>query len=402
MAAAHQMWDNMSIDAMFELLDVSGHYNFSMEEFMNVADQFSSDNRWFSPQAELTIIIIFALLIAVGLICNGAVFYIIIRKGCRQSSRNWYILNMAGSDILTCAVCTPLTVVRLVMKNWVLGQALCKMVTSLQCVYVGVSTFTLVALAGDRYCAIIYNKHQANFKRCVCLCISLIWLASFCISLPMVIVHDIEHVVSFNGNIMWSLCLEKWESETLVTFYTILLLLLQYLSPLIAIVVIHVFIVRFLRSRFQSYCVDDVNIRRKRRRHQKNIFLLSSMAISFGVAWFPLHAINAMASIDHTLFTGLPFTHIHAACVILAFSSVCLNPIIYGLLNSNFRRDLLKMCMPNRSLQPVSRMSAYTDITRRSSPNVEHMGLISSAHTDLGLSNMQLHRVRNCAAESNF
>ena len=398
----HDLPDNLSIDAMLELLDVGGHYNFSLEEFMNVADQFSSDNRWFSSQVELIIISIFSLLIVVGLICNGAVFYIIVRKGCRQSSRNWYILNMAGSDILTCAVCMPLTVVRLIMKNWVLGQALCKMVTSLQCVYLCVSTFTLVALAGDRYCAIVYNKHQANFRRCVCVLICLIWLSSFLISLPIVIVHDIEHVVSFNGNVIWSLCLEKWESETLVTVYNTLLLLLQYLSPLIAIVVIHVFIVRFLRRRFQSCCVDDANIRRKRRRHQKNIFLLSSMAISFGVAWFPLHAINGMASLDHTLFTGMPFPQIHAACVILGYSSVCLNPVIYGLLNSNFRRDLLKMCMSSHNSQPAGRMSAYTDITRRSSPNVEQMGLINSAHTELGLSNTQLYRVRNGAAESNL
>ncbi|GFO36931.1 neuropeptide y receptor type 1 [Plakobranchus ocellatus] len=394
--------DNLTFDDVLGFVDFGENYNFSVDEFLNVADQFSSDNRWFSPNAETAIIATFSLLIVVGLLCNGVVFYIIARKGSRQSSRNWYILNMAGSDILTCAICAPLTVVRLVMKNWFLGQALCKMVTSLQCVYVCVSTFTLVALAGDRYCAIVYNKHQANFKRCVCACISLIWIASFCISSPMVYVHDIEHVTSFNGNIMWSLCLEKWESETLLTVYTILLLLIQYLSPLIAIVVIHLIIVRFLKSRFQACCVDDANIRRKRRRHQKNIFLLSSMAISFGVAWFPLHIINALAYIDYNLFLGMPFPLIYAVCVILAFTSVCLNPIIYGLLNSNFRRDLVKMCVTNHSSPPPGRLSAYTDITRRSSPNVEHMGLIASAHTELGFSNTQLYRVRNGAAESNF
>ncbi|XP_005093103.1 neuropeptide Y receptor type 5-like [Aplysia californica] len=385
-------FDLNNITSMLEMLDVPVSYqNFSLEELLSVSKEYEADNRWFSRDEELVIIVLFSFLSVLGLLGNGLVFYIIARKGWKQSSRNWYILNLACSDILTCVMCKPLTVVRLILKNWVLGGALCKVVPSLQTMYVFVSTFTIVALAVDRYSSIIYNNHQTRFKRWVFVCLCFIWLVSLGVSVPMMVVHDIEHVKGFNGNVLYSLCLEKWQSETAITSYTVLMLLLQYLSPLIAIVVLHFLIGRFLRSRFQTTSPENISVRRKRRRHRKNILLLSSMAISFGVSWFPLHFINALATIDYSFFQGLDFPLIHAVCMMLAFSSVCLNPVIYGLLNTNFRRDLIKMCGGGHE----QRFSVYTDFTRRSSPNPEQLGLISSTPIEMGISNTNLCRIRN-------
>lgn len=379
MAMELSMGMNMSVDTMFELLDIPASFrgNYSIEEYLRVANEYTEDKKWFTHGEEVAIICSFAVVSFLGLIGNGLVIYIICRKGCRQSSRNWFILNLAASDILTCVLCKPLTVVRLVLKNWVLGEFMCKMVPSLQTVYVLVSTFTLVALAVDRYSSIIYNNHRARFKGWVTICIVFIWVAAIGISTPSAVVHKIKHVQGFNGKVLYSLCLERWKSETAVATYTASLLLLQYLSPLIAIVVLHLLIGRFLRSRFRHHCEDEPNARRKKVRHRKNMLLLSSMAISFGVAWFPLHLVSAWATINYSYFQGINFPLVHAMCMILAFSSVCVNPVIYGLLNTNFRRDLVKICRGN---QP--RYSVYTDYTRRSSHNAEQLGLISASPND--------------------
>lgn len=377
-------------NATLEFLNLRDTFNFSMEEFMLVSQEYQADNRWFSKEVEYSIIFCFAVLICIGIISNGLLFYVIIRKGCRQSSRNWYILNLAGSDILTCAVCKPLTVVRLVMKDWVLGETMCKLAPTLQTVYVLVSTFTLVALAVDRYSAIMYNKHQTHVRRSVFICLSLIWTVSICMSVPMVVVHEIEHVKGFNGSVLYSLCIEKWGSESTSRVYNILMLLFQYLSPLISIVVLHLLIGRFLQSRFHSSSASDVSIRRKRRRHRKNILLLSTIAISFGVVWFPLHFVNALATVNYSFFKGVNFPLLYAIFMMLAFSSVCLNPVIYGLLNTNFQRDLIMICGVQKQ-----RFSFYTDYTRRSSPNLEQLGLISCTPNELGISNGNLCRIKN-------
>ena len=106
----------------------------------------------------------------------------------------------------------------------------------------------------------------------------------------------------FMGDVLYTVCLEQWPSQAALTAYTVCVVLLQYLSPLAAILTLHLLIANFLRMRIVSEgCarLPEAQWRRKRRRHRKNLCLLTSMAASFAVAWLPLHIVNALASIDY-------------------------------------------------------------------------------------------------------
>ncbi|XP_076438125.1 QRFP-like peptide receptor [Babylonia areolata] len=323
--------------------------NYSLDDFLRVSMDYQQEDHWFSSAAEACLIFFFVVFIVLGLVGNGLVCFIIIGNGWRQSSRNWYILNLALSDILTCVLCKPLTLVRLVLKNWPLGSVLCKLVPSLQTVYVFVSTLTLVALAVDRYRSVMSTGH---FRHRVlwatpCPCLAVIWGASVSIALPIFLVHRLQEVKGFGGYVLYTVCLEQWQSQSSLTVYTVFVLLLQYLSPLAAIVTLHLLIGKFLRMRIvaggSSSRMADTQWRRKRKRHRKNMMMLSSMAVAFAVTWLPLHLVNALASFDYHMFEHTNFPLIHASSMLIAFSSVCLNPVIYGLLNSNFRRDLRRL-----------------------------------------------------------
>ena len=125
------------------MLDVeessSGHGNYSLEDFLRVTRDYEQEDHWFQMSEELCFVFLFVFFSVMGLVGNGLVCFIIIRKGSKQSSRNWYIFNLAVSDILTCVLCKPFTLVRLVLKNWPLGSVMCQTVPSLQTVYVFVS-----------------------------------------------------------------------------------------------------------------------------------------------------------------------------------------------------------------------------------------------------------------------
>ncbi|XP_076461516.1 prolactin-releasing peptide receptor-like [Babylonia areolata] len=377
---------------LLEMLDVddySGHHsNYSLEDFLRVAMDYEQEDHWFQPSEELCFILLFVFFIVLGLVGNGLVCFIIIRKGRRQSSRNWYILNLAVSDILTCLLCKPPTLVRLMLKNWPLGGALCKLVPSLQTVYVFVSTFTLVALAVDRYRAVMCPGQYSRVHVSPIYCLLLIWLLSMAIALPIFLVHRLEEVKGFGGYVLYTVCLEQWHSQTSLTVYTIFVLLLQYLSPLAAIVTLHLLIGNFLRLRIEAEGtarLPECQWQRKRQRHRKNMCLLTSMAASFAVSWLPLHVVNALASIDYLIFKNSNFPLIHAACMLLAFSSVCLNPVIYGLLNSNFRRDLQRMCVwRRRSAPPCRHFCGH--FPRKGSRHTEQCGLISASPLEVSQS----------------
>lgn len=79
------------------------------------------------------------------------------------------------------------------------------------------------------------------------------------------------------------------------------------------------------------------------------------------------------------VFQGIDFPFIHALCILVSFTSVCINPVIYGLLNTNFKRDLRGICKP-----PEPRCSpTYCRCLRGNSRTLEQCGLISGLPQEL-------------------
>ena len=284
---------------------------------------YEQEDHWFQTSEELCFILLFVFFSVMGLVGNGLVCFIIIRKGCRQSSRNWYILNLALSDIFTYVLCKPLTLVRLVLKNWPQGSVMCRMVPSLQTVYVFVSTLTLVVLAVDRYSAVMCNGRYSRLVLSPRYRLLLIWVVSVSIAVPIFVVHRLEEVKAFGGYVLYTVCLEQWNSQTSLTIYSIFVLLLHYLSPLTAILILHLLIGNFQHMRIGvegSSRAPDLQWRRKRRRHRKNKWLLTSMAVSFAVVWLPLHVVNALASFDYMVWV-----QVCQLDLFLTFSDRCLS-----------------------------------------------------------------------------
>lgn len=73
--------------------------------------------------------------------------------------------------------------------------------------------------------------------------------------------------------------------------------------------------------------------------------MLVSMVILFGSMWLPINLINLIADLElvdlncwkyyHAAFTG---------CHVIAMSSTCCNPFLYGRFNDSFRKEFLKFC----------------------------------------------------------
>ena len=72
-----------------------------------------------------------------------------------RTSWNLFIVNLALCDVVMCAVCMPFSLVKYVLKRWVLGATMCRVVPALATIDVFVSTLTILAIAGDRYSSIV-------------------------------------------------------------------------------------------------------------------------------------------------------------------------------------------------------------------------------------------------------
>lgn len=75
------------------------------------------------------------------------------------------------------------------------------------------------------------------------------------------------------------------------------------------------------------------------------MWILSSIAVVFALSWLPLTVFTLLVEFKphliqstETMYKAFAFTHM------IAMSTTCTNPLLYGWLNTNFRRDISGVC----------------------------------------------------------
>lgn len=102
----------------------------------------------------------------------------------------------------------------------------------------------------------------------------------------------------------------------------------------------------FSQNHSRSISVQEELLRRQRnRRYSKSCRILFYVFASFSLCWLPSALLNLI--VDYQIFNFKGYHHeLTIAWFIvnlIAVSSVCLNPILYGLLNRNFNIELANL-----------------------------------------------------------
>lgn len=107
-----------------------------------------------------------------------------------------YIFSLAFGDFLVILICVPLAGLPYVYEQWPwdgeLGDILCRGSEFAKDISIGVSIFTLVALASDRYTGIVnpLKKLQAR-SRMVLVIIAVTWSMAILFALPALIMSEV-------------------------------------------------------------------------------------------------------------------------------------------------------------------------------------------------------------------
>ncbi|KAJ1525273.1 hypothetical protein ONE63_010097 [Megalurothrips usitatus] len=262
--------------------------------------------------------------------------------------RHLYIANLAAADVLICVLALPGTLWWLA-NDWTgLGGgtssaayrhaaslALCRGLPGLQCACAGAAAGTVAAIALDRYRAIVTRAHDAtSSRRAVPRVIATIWVAAAALAAPLVFFHD---VLDLDGV---PRCVSLWPSPWGLDWrlaYACVRAVLHFLLPALSLCVVHTRISAYLHSRPMQW---------RRRRSRRTALVLGTVAAVFTFSWLPLTAFQ--------LLVTAPGQHrvMFACCHLLAMSSTLSNPLLYGWLNSHFRREIRAMlpccCAPTK------------------------------------------------------
>ncbi|KAL6724380.1 hypothetical protein Aduo_019274 [Ancylostoma duodenale] len=356
------------------------------------------------PSSSLYAIVPFAtvyfLFFILGLAGNILLIYVTLKNKILQSVQNMFILNLAASDVMMCLLSLPITPVTNIYKNWYFGNALCHLIPCVQGVSIFICTFSLGAIAVDRYILVVRPHTKPLSRRGAVIATLILWTLSFTVTLPYA--FNMEMVDFSPQGVCGKFCTERWTTALARRSYTMVVMFSQFALPftLMAFCYAHIFLVLNRRAKVKLRRMDERSIalenslparahqvteskqdemnepvnsfldkqEKERQRliqqNRRTTYILVAMVVWFGLTWLPHNVVSLIIEYDETqtffrLFGREEldisyllnlFTH----C--FAMSNNVVNPLLYAWLNPTFRKLVVTTIFGSVGKRGSSRM----------------------------------------------
>ncbi|XP_078573424.1 G-protein coupled receptor 54-like [Branchiostoma floridae x Branchiostoma japonicum] len=279
-----------------------------------------------------------AVVFLVGLTGNSLVIYVVARFQEMHTVTNYYISNLAVTDLAFLICCLPFSAVKHVTFEWELGLFMCKFVSYMMQVTVQATCLTLAVLSVDRYCAIVHPVTSMSFrtKKVAKIICASVWAASALLGIPVAVNYELVEY-DYYGRRYY--CQEVWQSESGQRSYMLYTVLLAYVIPLACCGACGVLIIRRLLTRMERHPAQQRNQARQTRR---TTCIIVSVVVIFALSWLPNHAINLWRVYNLKAELTDTIGALKAAALILSYSNSAVNPFVYTLIGENYRNCLKK------------------------------------------------------------
>lgn len=295
----------------------------------------------YTPVSKMIFSLLYLIIFCFGFFGNLLVALAVIKSKHMRTVTNYFILNLALSDIVMCLFSVPFTPLQSFSGKWMFGEVLCKLFPFSQGVSVYISTLTLTIIALDRFVVIIYPfRARMQIKTCLVL----VWIIDMmaCVFTGPYAYHvTIEHDETTGDE----QCNETWGGLRR-TIYGAFTNITQFVLPFITIILCYTAIIRKLSTRshmrpgLRSAQREEV----ERARNLKTNRMLISMVVVFGICWLPLNCINLLADLEFFPIFCWEYYHlVFFVCHVMAMSSTCYNPFLYGWHNESFQKEFIRM-----------------------------------------------------------
>lgn len=292
--------------------------------------------------------IVYGCNFVLGVVGNGLVVAVIYCHMKLRTVANIFVLNLAASD-LTFLITLPMwATFTATGYHWPFGGFLCKASAGLATFNMYTSIFFLTALSIDRYLAIVHPMRSRRLRtvRYAAVTCVVVWLVALVLSVPTALNRDVHTFDNLTVCGMLHLT-ENAASLRLLLAMGLMKSLLGFLLPFVIIISCYFLIGRALlrakRIQKSSRTRDDEVLR-----------MLCAAVLAFFLCWAPHQFFHLMqmatqskkknCKLQDVIDTAMPFT------VCIAYFNSCVNPIVYGFVGRNFRRNLLRLlcCAPGR------------------------------------------------------
>uniref|UniRef100_A0A8C4SB24 KISS1 receptor a n=1 Tax=Erpetoichthys calabaricus TaxID=27687 RepID=A0A8C4SB24_ERPCA len=287
----------------------------------------------------------FALIMLVGLIGNSLVIYVISKHRQMRTATNFYIANLASTDIIFLLCCVPFTATLYPLPSWIFGDFMCKFVAFLQQVTVQATCITLSAMSGDRCYATVYPLKSLRHRTPrVAMIVSIcIWIGSFILSTPIIMYQKTQEGYWYGPR---TYCIETFPSETHKKVFILYHFLAVYLLPLLTISLCYSFmlkrvgqpVVEPVDNNYQVQLLSERTIAMR----SKISKMVVVIVLLFTICWGPIQLFTLFQAFYPKFQANYATYKIKTWANCMSYANSSINPIVYGFMGASFRKSFKK------------------------------------------------------------
>ncbi|XP_036114197.1 melatonin receptor type 1B [Molossus molossus] len=288
---------------------------------------------WVAPA--LSAVLVFTTVVDV--LGNLLVILSVLRnRKLRNYAGNLFLVSLALADLVVALYPYPLILMAIFHDGWALGEAHCKASAFVMGLSVICSVFNITAIAINRYC---YVCHSVAYPRIyghwyTPLYVCLIWLLTVVALVPNFFTGSLDYDPRIYSCTF---------IQTASAHYTVAVVVIHFLLPMAVVSYCYLRIwVLVVRARRKARSESRLHLRPSDIRSFLTMFVVF---VIFAICWAPLNCIGLVVAINPEEIAPRVPEGLFVTSYFLAYFNSCLNAIIYGLLNQNFRREYKKIVL---------------------------------------------------------
>ncbi|KAK3698823.1 hypothetical protein QZH41_004954 [Actinostola sp. cb2023] len=257
---------------------------------------------------------------------------------------NYILVNLAIADMMVAVFMAPRHIFLSAFQHTGgdIGDYVCKFITGGNFMWVGgaASSFCLVAIAVERYYAIVYphlEKGRITRKKLKGIVIAC-WAYAVMVDIPPFL------VINFNEQRQF--CTEYWPNISLARAYTVLMFCLDFAVPVLLMGMLYTKVVYNLwfRRNNQPTASAQVAVIKSRKKVTKMVLIVTAI---YGFCWMPVLTLYMLSYHLPSQFEYASIIHNTAVVFICINSSI--NPFIYSFQMRGFKAAIKRLFSFGRS-----------------------------------------------------
>ena len=308
--------------------------------------------------ADIVFTVLFTILIVINLLGNGVVCVVVLRYRGMRAPINYLLVNLALADMMVAvAIASQYVIARTYHHPYsTSGDYFCRFLTGGNFIWIGgvASGFFLTVIAVERYLAItrpIRDRFRLTTRR-LTLVITIGWILAIIYNLPLFFVVKL---VEDRGNH----CTESWSPyENLGKAFTVACFFVYGAIPIATMVTLYSRVLyKLWKGSIRATLLSEQARIRSKLKVTKMVIVVS---ILYAICWLPNLVIYMLSKFTPDLLGhgSYFFAHTFVISVVLVALNSAVNPFIYALHSTNFRKHI-KGALCCRTYRVADFMNSY-------------------------------------------